>query len=207
MGTQYLFIDFEFTMPEAKNNPAGFFQEIIEVGVVSVREGEVFDQFSSYVIPSHFPKLTNRCQKFLSIGQTEVDSGISFQELMRLFEGYERYGASTIVTWGNMDMRVLKQSCEREGINFPFCGTLRDLSLEYKQFFGDQNQTGLWKAVQAYGKQGEGNHHRALDDALTTRKIFDLIEKDKEYLKKPAPATIGERVDWSKVLKNVTLSN
>ena len=32
---QYVFIDFEFTMPEGKANPVGFYPEIIEVGLVS----------------------------------------------------------------------------------------------------------------------------------------------------------------------------
>ncbi|MGL4522472.1 MAG: 3'-5' exonuclease KapD [Bacilli bacterium] len=204
---QYLFIDFEFTMPESKNNPHGFFPEIIEVGVVCVNKDTVLDQFSTYVQPIHYARLSERCKKFLQISQKQIDAGISFHELIRQLKSYEHMTSSTIVTWGNMDMRVLKQSCTREDVDFPFKGENRDLSLEYKRFFGDQNQTGLWKAVQAYGKQGEGNHHRALDDALTTKNIFDLVEKDKEYLKKPQPTTIGERVDFAKLMSKVSYTN
>ena len=77
--------------------------------------------------------------------------------------------------------------------------------MEYKRFFGDQNQTGLWKAVQAYGKEGTGNHHRALDDALTTYNIFKLVEKDKSYMRRHEPTTIGDRIDLSKVLNHLAL--
>jgi sporulation inhibitor KapD len=99
-----------------------------------------------------------------------------------------------------MDMKVLRQNCLMAGVNFPFHGAELDLSMEYKRFFGDQNQTGLWKAVQEYGKEGTGKHHRALDDALTTYNIFKLVEKDKRYLEKPKPTTIGDRIDFSKLL-------
>ena len=76
---------------------------------------------------------------------------------------------------------------------FPFKAKEIDLSMEYKRFFGDQNQTGLWKAVQEYGKDGVGKHHRALDDALTTYHIFKLVEKDKQYLHNPDHTTIGDK--------------
>ena len=39
---------------------------------------------------------------------------------------------------------------------------------------------------------------------MTTYNIFKLVEKDKEYLVKPAPPTLGELVDFSKVLKKVS---
>lgn len=52
---QLLFIDFEFTMPEGKANPKGFYPEIIEVGIVSVKNQQIEEQFSSYVKPNKFP--------------------------------------------------------------------------------------------------------------------------------------------------------
>jgi sporulation inhibitor KapD len=99
-----------------------------------------------------------------------------------------------------MDMKVLLQNCQQASVAFPLPGKQIDLSMEYKRFFGDQNQTGLWKAVQEYGREGTGKHHRALDDALTTYHIYKLVEKDKQYLQRPEPATIGDMVDFSKLL-------
>ena len=102
-------------------------------------------------------------------------------------------------------MKVLRQCCQKNKVPFPFVGKEIDLSMEYKRFFGDQNQTGLWKAVQEYGKEGTGKHHCALDDAMTTLNIFKLVEKDKRYLQKPEPTTIGDRIDFSKVLNKFAL--
>ncbi|WP_409302465.1 3'-5' exonuclease KapD [Peribacillus sp. SCS-155] len=202
---QYLFIDFEFTMPEGKSRPDGFYPEIIEVGFVTVIKDEIKEQFSSFVRPSHFLELTARCKSFLNITQEQVDQGMIFGELVAHLKGIDERMATTVVTWGNMDMKVLRHNCQKAGVEFPFKGKQTDLSMEYKRFFGDQNQTGLWKAVQAYGKEGTGKHHRALDDALTTFNIFKLVEKDKSYMKNHQPTTIGDRIDLSKVLNNLAL--
>ncbi|EMA6345137.1 3'-5' exonuclease KapD [Bacillus cytotoxicus] len=201
---QFLFLDFEFTMPQNRKKPKGFFPEIIEVGLVSVVGCTMEDTYSSYVRPESFPNLTNRCKNFLGIAQEAVDGGISFLALVDKLVQYEERYKPTIVTWGNMDMKVLKHNCEVAGVPFPFSGVCRDLSLEYKRFFGERNQTGLWKAIEAYGKAGTGKHHCALDDAMTTYNIFKLVEKDKEYLVKPAPPTLGELVDFSKLVKKVS---
>lgn len=198
---QYLFIDFEFTMPERNVRMKDFFAEIIEIGVVAVVDNEIIEQFSSYVTPRKFPQLSDRCKSFLHITQEQVDKGLSFIELVKKLEEYNKNNLeTTIVTWGNMDMKVLRQNCLEAGVAFPFHAQELDLSMEYKRFFGDQNQTGLWKAVQEYGKEGTGRHHRALDDAMTTYNIFKLVEKDKRYLEKPKPTTIGDRIDFSKLL-------
>jgi sporulation inhibitor KapD len=200
---QYLFIDFEFTMPEENVRVKDFYPEIIEVGIVAVMNEQIIRQFSSFVTPLKFPILSERCKSFLHITQEQVDKGLSFYDFIRKLEEFNNDSVeTTIVTWGNMDMKVLRQNCLAAGVPFPFQAEELDLSTEYKRFFGNQNQTGLWKAVQEYGKEGTGRHHRALDDALTTYNIFKLVEKDKQYLEKPKPTTIGDRVDFSKLLND-----
>ena len=197
---QTLFIDFEFTMPEKNARMKNFYPEIIEVGLVSVIDDRIVEQFSSFVTPLRFPILTERCKSFLHITQEQVDQGLSFYDLLRKLEEFTKNQENVIVTWGNMDMKVLRHNCQQAKVSLPFQAVEIDLSMEYKRFFGDQNQTGLWKAVQEYGKEGTGKHHRALDDALTTYNIYRLVEKDKRYLEKPKPTTIGDRVDFSKLL-------
>lgn len=204
MGKHFLFIDFEFTMPNVDKRTTSFFPEIIEVGLVSVMNDEIYDTFATYVKPEINPKLTERCKNFLQITQEQVDAGIPFQELVMWLQEYASLSSSTtVVTWGNQDMRVLHQNCKRKKIPFPFKKRERDLSLEYKRFFGDRNQTGLWKAIQEYGADGVGNHHRALDDALTTYEIFKRVEKDKSYMKNSFVTTIGDRIDLSQLLEKL----
>ncbi|WP_409254379.1 3'-5' exonuclease KapD [Bacillus sp. SCS-153A] len=202
-GNQLIIIDFEFSMPERQQNPRGFYPEIIETGLVAVQNGKITDKFSTYVKPSAFPVLTKRCKQFLSISQNDVDNGIPFHSLIQYLSEMNRRGKNKIITWGNMDMKVLRNNCNKAGIDFPFTGEFIDLSMEYKRFFGDQNQTGLWKAVQEYGREGVGKHHKALDDALTTYHIYKLVEKDKKYLDKAEPTTIGDRIDLSKLFNQM----
>lgn len=198
----HLFIDFEFTMPEKGEKFNGFYPEIIEVGAVLVKNDQILKQFSSYVKPTKFSILSRRCKNFLSIKQEDINAGLEFEAFIQHLKELSEEQPTKIVTWGNMDMKVLRQNCQELGIEFPFTAQEIDLSIEYKQFFGDRNQTGLWKAVQAYGKEGSGKHHRALDDALTTFNIYRLVEKDKKYLQRPKPTTIGERIDLTK-LRNI----
>jgi sporulation inhibitor KapD len=195
-----LFIDFEFTMPDRNSRKRGFYQEIIEAGAVLVENSKVVEQFSSYVRPMRFPVLTDRCRSFLNISQEQVNSGISFKDLAERLKSLGGSKNCQVVTWGNMDMKVLQHNCQQASVPFPLPGKQIDLSMEYKRFFGDQNQTGLWKAVQEYGREGTGKHHRALDDAMTTYHIYKLVEKDKQYLRRPEPTTIGDMVDFSKLL-------
>ena len=97
-------------MPEYKGFPKGFFPEIIEVGLVFVKNQEIIDRFSSYVQPTHFTKLTERCKSFLHIEQNQVNEGITLEQLVQRLGMYKN---STIITWGNMDMKVLRQCCQK----------------------------------------------------------------------------------------------
>ncbi|GLY09644.1 sporulation inhibitor KapD [Bacillus badius] len=203
MNKKFFFIDFEFSMPDARLTAQGFYPEIIEAGLVIADKDQIVRTFSSYVKPSAFPVLTERCKRFLKIEQQQVEEGISFDELTRILAEWNEDGEQSIITWGNMDMKVLRKNCEETGLPFPLKGQFIDLSMEYKTFFGDRNQTGLWKAVQEYGKEGTGRHHRALDDALTTCHIYNLVEKDKAYMKKSKPPTIGDLVDFSQLLNRM----
>lgn len=194
---QHLFIDFEFTMPERNTKYKGFQPEIIEVGIVAVVNDKIRETFSAYVAPNKFPILSERCKSFLHITQEQVDNGITFLGLLEKITEMGSGYSNTVITWGNMDMKVLKNNCSMAGAAFPhFCSEV-DLSMEYKRFFGDQNQTGLWKAVREYGSEGTGKHHRALDDALTTFDIFKFVEKDKRYLGNTETTTIGDLIDLS----------
>jgi sporulation inhibitor KapD len=40
---------------------------------------------------------------------------------------------------------------------------------------------------------------------MVKKELFKLVEKDKRYLQKPEPTTIGDRIDFSKVLNKFAL--
>lgn len=203
MTQQHLFIDFEFTMSQSKGNPSMFRPEIIEVGVVSVIDEKIHDTYSSFVKPVLFPKLTERCVGFLGIQQEQVDQGIPLAHLVELLNMYMSFGPTKVVTWGNQDMKVLRNNCRNSNLECPIKERERDLSKEYQRFFGHKNQSGLWRVLEEYGSKGIGKHHRALDDALTTYEVFKAIEKDKAYMKPTKQPTLGDRVDFSKILSQL----
>lgn len=204
MTQQYLFLDFEFTMPDDDNKRRGFFHEIIEVGFVHVVNQTVQETFSSFVKPEVNPILNERCKNFLDITQDDVDRGIPFHELVQKLQAYMLHGTdTTVVTWGNMDTYVLRRLCDHWGVPYPFRVAELDLSMEHKRFYGEQNQSGLMKALLEFGQSANGKHHRALDDAMTTFEIYKLMEKDKQYLKKAEPSRIGELVDLSGLFGNL----
>jgi sporulation inhibitor KapD len=204
---QYLFIDFEFTMPQGKNIPENFFQEIIEIGLVSVIGSKVETTYSTFVKPTFFPVLTDRCKNFLKINQEQINCGISFKRLCDKLCEYDSEYETTVLTWGNLDMKVLENCCNLHDIPFPLKGRHRDLALEHRRFFGDKNQTGLRRAIELYGNKAVGKAHSALDDAISTYQIFQLIEEDKKYLLNSKPTTIGERIDLGKIKFNFKISN
>lgn len=191
MSRNYVFIDFEFSMND-HTSTKDFFQEIIEVGTVVVQNNTIYDTYSSFVKPAFFPVLTKRCKTFLSIEQEQVSNGVEFHELVEMLHLIYSLGNTIVVTWGNMDMYVLRKNCEKHNLSFPKATSFIDLARDYKQFFGDQNHTGLWRALEAYGENGKGKHHRALDDALTTYEIFKKIENDKKYMKNKTKTTLGD---------------
>lgn len=199
----YLFIDFEFTMPEGKDDPKGFFPEIVEYGIIEVKRGKVVNQYNSYVIPRAFPILTNRCKNFLKITEDDLRGGVKFEDFLRLLQNLNYPDYPTIATWGNMDMKVLRQNCQYSGHAFPLTGKQVDVSIMYKNFFGDRNQTGLQKAVQLYGDKGDGVWHQALDDAMKTYELFTLMEQDRRYVDNYKPTTIGDVVDFSKLFNGL----
>ncbi|MEM5591813.1 3'-5' exonuclease KapD [Niallia circulans] len=143
---QYLFIDFEFTMPEKSSKFKGFYPEIIEVGIVAVIGDTIREQFSSYVVPRKFSTLSRRCKSFLHISQEQVNNGISLYDLMKKLEAICNGYQNIIVTWGNMDMKVLKDNCHKAQLPFILSCKEVDLSMEYKRFL-------VIKTKQAYGKQ------------------------------------------------------
>jgi sporulation inhibitor KapD len=194
-----LFIDFEFTMPEKTEKERTHFPEIIEAGVVLVEDGKIIRQYRSFVKPEINPTLTERCKRFLQICQEDVDQGITFRELIQTLHSFYRLGSTVVVTWGNMDMVVLRKSCRYWNIPFPFEGRERDLSIEYMRFYGERNQTGLTKALEQYGKKEKRKHHRALEDALMTFEIFQYLQRDKQYLYNKAKNRIGDFVDLTRV--------
>lgn len=197
---QYVFLDFEFSMPDIHVSRGSFTPEIIEAGIVTVCDEKVIDTFSSFIKPIMTPKLSKRCCEFLNITQTQVDSGISFKDLVDKIQSIISRTATTIVTWGNADLQILRASCSRQGNLSLSSFKELDLAEEYKRFFGGHNLTSLKNAVLDYVESDFDQRHRALDDALATYEVFKHYQKDRRFINTTNQTTIGDRLDMSKLL-------
>ena len=197
---QYVFLDFEFSMPEIHVSKGSFTPEIIEAGIVTVSDEKVTNTFSSFIKPIIAPKLSKRCCEFLDITQSQVDNGMSFRELVKKIQSIISRATTTIVTWGNADLQILRASCSRQG-NLSL-GSFKELDLaeEYKRFFGGHNLTSLKNAVLNYVETDFDQRHRALDDALATYEVFKHYQKDRRFINMTNHTTIGDRLDMSKLL-------
>lgn len=192
MKNQYIFLDFEFTTFEKKEAPRGFFHEVIEAGMVVVKENEIIDTYSSLVVPVFFPQLGEKCRKLTGITQEDVMDGVTFdQMIMELLLRYEPEH-TTLVTWGDLDIKGLRRNCREHGVKFPFSVMLDDwldLSKAYQFYYGHKDTPGLWAALTKYGLADKEQSHRALDDAVATFKVMQQMQQD-NWVYDPAKPTM-----------------
>ncbi|BAU28638.1 sporulation inhibitor KapD [Aneurinibacillus soli] len=203
MKNQYIFLDFEFTTFEKKEAPRGFFHEVIEAGIIVVKDWEIIDTYSSLVSPVFFPELGEKCRKLTGITQDDVQSGIPFDHMiMELLTRYEPAG-TTLVTWGDLDIKGLRRNCREHKVKFPFSVMLDDwldLSKAYQFYYGHKDTPGLWAALTKYGLADKAQAHRALDDAVATFKVMQQMQQDNWVYdpKKPTMQTsIADLMDGS----------
>jgi sporulation inhibitor KapD len=191
MKNRYIFIDFEFTTFEKKEAPKGFFHEVIEAGMVIVEEDTIIDTFSSLVSPVFFPQLGEKCINLTGITQEDVIDGMDFTGMID--EMLARYipEKTTLVTWGDLDIKGLRRNCREHNVKFPFSVMLEDwldLSKAYQFYYGYKDTPGLWYALDKYGLAEGSQTHRALDDALATYKVMQMMQKDQWVYTPQTPA-------------------
>ena len=181
MKNQYIFLDFEFTTFEKKEAPRGFFHEVIEAGMIVVKENEIIDTYSSLVAPVFFPQLGEKCRQLTGITQEDVMNGVAFDYMItELLTRYEPE-QTTLVTWGDLDVKGLRRNCREHGVKFPFSVMLDDwldLSKAYQFYYGHEDTPGLWSALTKYGLADKEQAHRALDDAVATFKVMQQMQQD-----------------------------
>lgn len=152
--------------------------EIIEVGAVwSMPSGQVIDQFQSFVRPIERPQLTRFCMELTHIQQAHIDMAPSWSsvaaELARFVQEHQ-WSGSFWGSWGAYDRRQVERECARHGITDPLA-RLHHQNL--KASFAKARkikQVGMSRALQIAGLELDGEHHRALSDALNIAKLLPL---------------------------------
>ncbi len=145
------------------------FHELIEIAGVKVSGGKITERFSEFVKPTteilpHITELTR-------ITNEMVSGADNAQNVLSRFVEFAK-GCVLVAHNANFDVGFLKRYAEKFGIPFDFCyvdtlGLSRKLVTNIKRHRLD-------RVAKALGIPFEG-HHRAINDAEVTAKIFTVF--------------------------------
>lgn len=149
--------------------------ETIEIGACWIGAGgTVIDKFQCFVRPVLNPTLTAFCMSLTGIRQENVDGAQPFalaaDQLRRFVEQYQQPG-SVWFSWGDYDRKQFERDGARHGVSNPVALP----HLNAKRLFSKARkikQVGMATALQIVGLALEGEHHRALDDALNIARLL-----------------------------------
>jgi inhibitor of KinA sporulation pathway (predicted exonuclease) len=170
---QFIIFDLEATC--WSGNSLGKAQEIIEVGAVRLTSvGEYSDSFQSFVRPVQHPMLSAYCQELTGIDQVSVNRASYFDFVMERFLAWmDRDRDHTILcSWGARDIDLLKNDCFHFDLDTDWLEPHIDVKAQYHRIRNLTRKQGLYKTIDREGFEFEGSHHRALDDAVNTAKLF-----------------------------------
>jgi inhibitor of KinA sporulation pathway (predicted exonuclease) len=182
-----LVIDLEATCADDDSLPAQL-MEVLEVGAVWVTpEGQILDRFQSFVRPIERPQLTAFCKRLLPhIDQAAIDAAPTWPAIAaRLAEFAQRHQqpGSWWGSWGAFDHNQIERESARHGIADPLALPHQNLKKAFAKA-RKIKQVGMATALQIAGLTPEGDHHRALDDALNIARLLPFCPR-------PDPAARG----------------
>lgn len=176
----YLVIDLEATCCDRGTVPRGH-MEIIELGAVMVDGATLdpVDEFQSFVRPVRYPALTPFCVALTSIQQEDVDNAPVFGEAIDQFKAWlYRYGRFVFCSWGDYDLKQLRQDCELNKVPYPIGAPHVNVKRLMAERQGLSKKPGLGEAVQLAGLQFMGAHHRGIDDARNIARLLPYVFGD-----------------------------
>lgn len=104
--------------------------------LLNAKSGLIESEFSHYVKPTQFPKLSAFCTELTGITQSDVDKAVPLKETLQLFDEWlqkfanekdlvlfddgDRKQNVAVVTWTDFDIGVyLKGDCKKKSIDLP----------------------------------------------------------------------------------------
>ena len=176
LDNTYVVFDIETTGFSCVNN------QIIEIGGVKVRGGEIVDHFSEFINP-HCP-IPYEIVKLTSITDEQVMDADDIESVLPRFLEFAK-DCVLVAHNATFDMSFIEENARRQGLPFDYtCVDTLGLS---RALLTEQSKHTL-DAVAKTLKVSLENHHRAVDDAQATAEIFIKLlkmveEKDVHTLK------------------------
>lgn len=160
LGGSYVVFDLETTGFSPAVN------RIIEIGAVKVEEGAVVDRFSTFVNPQ--TPIPFRIEQLTTINDAMVIDAPTIEEILPRFMEFCE-GCVMVAHNADFDMSFIKENCRRLGIG---CSkTVLDTVALARVLMPNLNRFKLDTVAHALNVALD-THHRAVDDAGCTAKIF-----------------------------------
>lgn len=152
--------------------------ETIEIGAVFTDDTfAALATWSVLVKPVIVPELSDFCKQLTHISQEEVDGGLGFSAAMDAFNAFallrfeKPLSRMQFCSWGNFDLNLLLRDSAFHGIPY-IMGKHVNLKDEFAVKRG-RRPCGLRKALASMHLEFEGQHHRALPDALNIARLAE----------------------------------
>ncbi len=169
LDNTYVVFDIETTGFSCVNN------QIIEIGGVKVKGGEIVDHFSEFVNP-HCP-IPYEIVKLTSITDEQVMDADDIESVLPRFLAFAQ-DSVLVAHNATFDMSFIEENARRQRL--PFDYTCIDTLGVSRALLTEQSKHTL-DAVAKTLKVSLENHHRAVDDAQATAEIFiKLLDMVKE---------------------------
>ncbi len=187
MLANVLVIDLEATCADDGSIPPEL-MEVLEVGAVWVApDGQILDRLESFVRPIERPQLTAFCKRLLPhIDQSAIDAaptwGAVVAPKLAEFAQRHRQPGSWWGSYGAFDFNQVARESARHGIANPLVLPHQNLKKAFAKA-RKIKQVGMATALQIVGQTLEGDHHRAIDDALNIARLLPFCPRQDQTLK------------------------
>lgn len=184
----YIIMDLEWNNTYGKKIK-GFINEIIDIGAVKLDEElNVIDTFSRFIRVQIGKKLRGSVKRLTNITNEDLKSGEQFTQVFAEFGRWLGPGETTMLTWGDGDIRVLIDNYRYiKGIEtIPFLSSYADLQQLFQNVYktSASKQIGLLCAAKLVGIDSDKYaNHRGLDDSMLSVEIFKKCFDEEQLAK------------------------
>jgi len=167
-----LVVDLEATCWENGHNPPGIPSEIIEIGLCMVTMSDLAISYKRSILVKPVKSWVSEfCTQLTTITPEMANGGIPFEEACEILKAEYNTPDRVWISWGNYDHKMFRAQCESMQVEYPFS----DRHLNFKQAYASllaQRRIGIYRAMKRAGLAWEGTHHRGVDDAFNTARLF-----------------------------------
>ncbi len=140
--------------------------QIIELGAIKYKNGEILEKFESYVYADYIPESIRRLTK---IEVSDLEDAPSLKTVLQAFKAF--LGDSVFVAHNvNFDFGFISKSLETIGENALLNRKLCTVDLSRKTIDAPKHGLGYLKE---FLEIDEGEHHRAFSDAVSAARVLD----------------------------------